>query len=117
MASKIIAVDFDGCLVVNAYPKVGEPIFKNIEKLKKEQDNGAKVILWTCRKGDLLADAVNFCSLIGIKLDAVNENLPEIIAAFNGDTRKLFANEYWDDRAVHMAGKIVNGQKVGPQYE
>lgn len=34
--------------------------------------------------------------------DAVNENLPEIIAEFGGDTRKIFANEYIDDRNVMM---------------
>lgn len=30
--------------------------------------------------------------------DAVNENLPEIIENFGSDTRKIFANEYIDDR-------------------
>ena len=30
--------------------------------------------------------------------DAVNENLPEIIESFGSDTRKIFANEYIDDR-------------------
>lgn len=46
---------------------------------------------------------MNFCKEQNIHLDAVNENLPEIIEAFGGDTRKVFANEYWDDRAVYMA--------------
>ena len=36
-------------------------------------------------------------------MDEVNKNLPEIIEAFGGDCRKIFANEYWDDRAVYMA--------------
>lgn len=44
-AHKIIAVDFDGCLVVNKWPEVGAPIEKNINKLKAEQADGAKVIL------------------------------------------------------------------------
>jgi hydroxymethylpyrimidine pyrophosphatase-like HAD family hydrolase len=46
---KIIAVDFDGCLVTNKWPKIGEPIAETIDALKAEQANGAKVILWTCR--------------------------------------------------------------------
>ena len=29
-----------------------------------------------------------------------NENLPDIIEAFGGDCRKIFANEYLDNRAV-----------------
>ena len=91
---KIIAVDFDGCLATNKFPEVGEPINKTISRLKQEQANGAKVILWTNRRDKPLDDAVNFCKEQGIHLDAVNENLPEIIKAFGGDTRKIFANEY-----------------------
>ena len=32
--------------------------------------------------------------------DAVNENLPEIVENFGSDTRKIFANEYIDDRNI-----------------
>lgn len=106
-AHKIIAVDFDGCLVVNKWPEVGAPIEKNINKLKAEQADGAKVILWTNRVGKPLDDAVNFCKEQGIHLDAVNENLPEIVEAFGGDCRKVFANEYWDDRAVLMSEQDI----------
>lgn len=106
-AHKIIAVDFDGCLVVNKWPEVGAPIEKNINKLKAEQADVAKVILWTNRVGKPLDDAVNFCKEQGIHLDAVNENLPEIVEAFGGDCRKVFANEYWDDRAVLMSEQDI----------
>ena len=58
---KIIAVDFDGCLAVNKWPEVGEPIWKNINRLKEEQANGTKVILWTNRVGEPLEKAVSFC--------------------------------------------------------
>lgn len=58
---KIIAVDFDGTLFENAWPDVGAPIEKNINKLKAEQADGAKVILWTNRVGGALDKAVNFC--------------------------------------------------------
>ena len=100
---KIIAVDFDGCLAVNKWPEIGAPIETTIQKLKSEQANGAKVILWTNRVGEPLEKAVQFCKEQGIHLDEVNKNFPEIIEAFGGDCRKVFANEYWDDRAVYMA--------------
>lgn len=106
-AHKIIAVDFDGCLVVNKWPEVGAPIEKNINKLKAEQADGAKVILWTNRVGEALEKALEFCKEQGIHLDAVNENLPEIVDAFGGDCRKIFANEYWDDRAVLMSEQDI----------
>lgn len=78
---KIIAVDFDGTLFENAWPDVGAPIEKNINKLKAEQADGAKVILWTNRVGGALDKAVNFCKEHGIHLDAVNENLLFISAS------------------------------------
>lgn len=106
-AHKIIAVDFDGCLVINKWPEVGAPIEKNINKLKAEQADGAKVILWTNRVGEALEKALEFCKEQGIHLDAVNENLPEIVEAFGGDCRKIFANEYWDDRVVLMSEQDI----------
>ena len=103
MKRKIIAVDFDGTLVTNKFPEIGEPIYPVIDRLVQEQIwNKAKVILWTCRCEERLTAAVEWCKQQGIHLDAVNENLPDIIEAFGGDNRKVFANEYWDDRAVIM---------------
>lgn len=104
---KIIAVDFDGTLFENAWPDVGAPIEKNINKLKAEQADGAKVILWTNRVSGALDKAVNFCKEHGIHLDAVNENLPEIVQGFGTDCRKIFANEYWDDHAVWMSKQDI----------
>ncbi|MDR1572806.1 MAG: hypothetical protein LBS24_00650 [Clostridiales Family XIII bacterium] len=102
---KIIAVDFDGCLVTNKWPEIGEPIVETIDALKAEQAAGAKVILWTCRSEEKTKEAADRCAANGIHLDAVNENIPEMVAFFGGeDTRKIFADEYWDDRAVRMPG-------------
>lgn len=102
--AKIIAVDFDGTLVENHHPDIGPPIWGVVARVRAEQEKGTKVILWTCRRGEALAAAVRVCEeRMGLlPFAAVNENLPEIIEAFGGDTRKIFANEYWDDRAVRM---------------
>lgn len=99
---RIIAVDFDGCLATNRFPDIGEPIIETIEALRAEQNVGAKTILWTCRRDEQLEAAVAWCTQQGIRLDAINCNLPEIVAAFGGDTIKVYATEYWDDRAVRM---------------
>lgn len=99
MKSKIIAVDFDGTLCTDCYPDIGSPNHKLIGYLQVEQCTGAKLILWTCRAGELLDAAVTWCKNEGLTFDAVNENLPEIIEAFGSDTRKIFANEYIDDLA------------------
>lgn len=98
--NKIIAVDFDGTLCENKYPDFGEPRTDVIEKLIKEQQAGARVILWTCRSGPHLLAAIYWALVHGIEFDAVNENLPETVEYFGNDTRKICADEYWDDRAV-----------------
>lgn len=99
---KIIAVDFDGTLAENEFPEIGRPIPSVISKLLFEQSKGTKIILWTCRRDEALYEAVEWCESRGIYFDTVNENLPEIIEELGGDTRKIFATEYWDDRAVRM---------------
>lgn len=102
----IIAVDFDGTLVEDKFPEIGEPIESTWVLVRSCQMAGVKVILWTSRDNDRLKDAVKFCNERGLYFDAVNENLPECIEMFNNDTRKVYANEYWDDKAVDKFMRI-----------
>lgn len=97
---KIIAVDFDGTLCENSYPGIGKPRKEIINRLLEEQYKGAKIILWTCRSGQQLTEAVTWCGIHGIFFDAVNESLPESIETWGTNPRKICATEYWDDRAV-----------------
>ena len=102
--SKIWAVDFDGTLCSNAYPEIGEPNLHLILFLKYLQSTyGDRIILWTCRTGDKLKEAVEWTEANGLLLDAVNENLPDIIEKFGGDNRKVFADIYLDDSSVTPA--------------
>lgn len=92
---------FDGTITkCSRFPEIGEPRVEFIEWLKAQKAEGAKLILWTCRVGKLLDEAVEFCRKQGLEFDAINENLPEIVEKFGGDTRKIFANKYIDDCAV-----------------
>lgn len=110
----IIAVDFDGTLCENKYPKIGEPNEQIIAYIRGMKKLGARLILWTCRSGKLLQDAVEWCSERGIVFDAVNENLPDIIEYFGGDTRKVYAHEYIDDmncKLFDLPYKAEEGEK------
>lgn len=93
----IIAVDFDGTLSMAKYPECGMPNTRLINELNDYKRNGARLILWTCRHGKPLVDAIEFCKLNGLTFDAINENLPDLIAEY-GDTRKVFADYYIDDK-------------------
>lgn len=99
---RVIAIDFDGCLCEWAWPEIGAPNMEVINAAHREKQNGAALILWTCRVGERLGEAVAWCARFGLTFDAVNANLPERIAAYQNDCRKINADEYWDDQAVVM---------------
>lgn len=99
---KIIALDYDGTIAKNSYPQAGDPNWPVIDRALKEQARGAKLILWTCREGEELKVAIDACMDWGLEFDAVNNNLPEMQKAWGNNPRKIFANEYWDDRAVEV---------------
>lgn len=111
----IAAVDFDGLLVKNEFPEIGEirqPMFNAVKLLQK---NGWKIILWSCRTGDMLKDAVEFCVQHGLVPDAVNENLKEVKEYFGGDTRKVFANMYLDDRSANYRSDLGVFATIPPE--
>ena len=94
----IYAIDFDGTLCINEYPNIGQPIYKTIIFCKERKAEGHTLILWTCRSGKHLDEAVAWCKGHGLTFDAVNENLPEMIELFDNDCRKVFADYYIDDK-------------------
>lgn len=97
------AVDFDGTLCEERYPYIGPPKENVIGYLKDQKSvHGAKLILWTCRVDEYLQAAIDWCEERGLYFDAVNRNLDDIIQFFGSDTRKIFANEYLDDRSVNV---------------
>lgn len=96
----IIAVDFDGTIVKNAYPNIGDPYPLAIEVLTRLQKQGYIIILWTNRTKHHLDAALRFLALYDFVPDYTNENVPEIIEAFGGDTRKIYADVYIDDRNI-----------------
>ena len=105
---KAIAIDFDGCLCANAYPDIGAPNWEIIVAAAAEQIAGAGLILWTCREGELLENALEACTRWGLHFDAVNDSLPSWKKFYGNDTRKVGATEYWDDKAYRVQnGKLM----------
>lgn len=93
----IIAVDFDGTIVEDAFPKIGKPKMFAFETLKKLQNKGHRLILWTYRHGTKLQDAIDFCEENGVSFYAINNSFPEEKFA-NDTSRKINADIFIDDR-------------------
>ena len=85
------------------YPYIGDPIWRTINYCKKEKENGAILILWTCRSGQDLVEAVELCERIGLTFDYVNENAKESLFGYARDSRKIYADEYIDDKAINVS--------------
>jgi len=93
----IMAVDFDGTLCQNRWPRIGKANQPVIDWLIIQHQKGIKLILWTMREGELLDEAVEWCRSHGLTFDAVNDNLPEVKARYGNNPRKVFADYYLDD--------------------
>ena len=109
----IYAVDFDGTLSLQGYPKCGKPNQPLFEFLRMQQRNGHRVILYTCREGLELQQAINWCAEQGLMFHAVNSNIPEIVRRFRGNPRKIYADFYIDDRAVNPFSANVVVAPIG----
>ncbi len=94
----IIAVDFDGTIVEDRYPKIGKPKRFAFDTLKELQRRGHLLILWTYRTGELLDEAVEFCRKNGVEFYAVNANYPDEVFDPDQSSRKILADIYIDDR-------------------
>lgn len=122
----IYAIDFDGTLVNSQYPYIGterklESLYQKgyfipaTEFCKELQRDGHKLILWTCREGIPLKEALRWCLYRGLIFDAVNDDLPQVKQCFSeeldswklqGRARKIHADVYIDDKAY-----VPNGEK------
>lgn len=93
----IIAVDFDGILCEDQFPKIGPPNCEMILFIRELIDAGHEVILWTSRVNQPLARAVAWCENWGLHFSAVNSGSPSNLAKFITDPRKIYADIYIDD--------------------
>lgn len=97
--SLIIAIDFDGTIVEDAYPAIGKPKLFAFDTLKKLQNEGHRLILWTYRSGKKLEEAVQFCESNGINFYAINASY-EDEEIDSEKSRKIHADIFIDDRNV-----------------
>lgn len=97
-SSMIIAVDYDDTLYVNGH--MNHMLIRWLNARKKAGDI---LILWTCRYGRSLLEAVEKCQEAGLSFHLINENTPQKIQQYKSNPRKIYADMYIDDKAVNAA--------------
>jgi predicted mannosyl-3-phosphoglycerate phosphatase (HAD superfamily) len=102
MRPLVIAADFDGTIVEQKYPHIGAPNEKVIGWLKRQKGRGHKLILWTCRSGERLKEAVEWCGLMGLTFDAVNDDVEQVKKTYPDKSCKVCADFYIDDRNLNL---------------
>jgi hypothetical protein len=108
----IIAVDFDGTLCDNAWPGIGKPNGRLIALLIAARSRGDKVILWTCREGRLLLEALDWCRVQGLAFDAINRNAQK----YKHAKHKVVADVYIDDRGMSAKEYICRNGKISSNW-
>lgn len=94
----LVAVDFDGTLTIrDEFPKRHYEMNEEaVSSCKEMQASGAKLILWTCRSGEPLREAMESLGECGLRFDYVNEGNGH---RADSKRRKVNADLYIDDRA------------------
>lgn len=102
----IIAVDFDGILCENKFPKIGSPNYNVISLIRKLIDDGHEVVLWTTRNGEELTAAVDWCGDHELHFCNVNGPAPsneqEYKDVYPVQSRKIYADVYIDDHNLEF---------------
>lgn len=114
-----ICVDFDGTVVDHRFPEIGPEAPGATFWLLTWIAHGAGIVLWTCRAGEHLDQAVAWLEARKVELAGVNQN-PEQLAW--SCSPKAYGSVYVDDRGFGMpmhqpegfARPCVDWAQVGP---
>lgn len=94
----IIAVDFDGTLCKSQYPAIGDVMPGAWDVMHELHEAGHYLIIWTCRTGQRLADAVNWLLEMDIPFNRINDHCPDNVAKYGDGGPKVYADLYIDDK-------------------
>ncbi len=122
----VIAVDFDGTICENKYPMIGKLKNGVREVINKLVDNdNCEIIIWTCREGEYLKDAIFFLTENSIPYHYLNDNCNWAKEEFsnNANCRKVYADLYVDDKAIFadinwfkIYDEIIKVKNSNPQF-
>jgi hypothetical protein len=96
----IISVDFDGCIVEDAYPGVGSEIPGAITTINYLYNLRHCIIINSCRAREQEDEMKQWLDSHGVKYCHINENCRERISKYRTDCRKISADCYIDDKGI-----------------
>lgn len=95
---KFYAFDFDGTIVKNDFPGIGSLRSSIVNRMNAIWGNlNNIIIIWTCRSENYLNQMRKFLLDNNVPFDFINSN-----PMMRGNSPKVFAHKYFDDRNVFM---------------
>ena len=111
---EVVAVDFDGTLVSEAFPGIGKLNKRLVDELFNGKYKDYKKVLFTNRQGKPLREALDFLRDNNLHFDAVNEDIPEIVESlyrYPDTHRKIWFDVLFDDKAADLSKYIDKERK------
>lgn len=110
MHQKTVAFDLDGTLLeykegMAEKNEFGLPFPGIVSEIKKLRKNGWKIIIWTCRKNN--KELHQHLKKYDIPYDDININ-----SDITGESPKIYADVYVDDKALSFKGNAKNLAKT-----
>ena len=110
----VISIDFDGVIVQDKWPEIGEEIPGAVSTINQWYDAGYWIIINSCRDSVhervLLKDWLRHNC---VPYHAINENLEWRIKKYGTDPRKIGADIYIDDHNIEQCRFKVDGSIWG----
>lgn len=100
----IVAIDYDGTIAQGSYPSLGWVNHEAIEAISILKSAGWRVVIWTCREDNYLADVKYLFRNLEIDIDAFNSNDAITKEEWGelgfSDTRKIGYDVLIDDKSL-----------------
>ena len=98
----ILAIDFDNTISLTNWPNITRLRHGAKYFINKLYSKGYYIIIWTCRHEEYEAAAYSYLENKGVKFHSINSQHPQLIEAFQNDTRKISADIYIDDKGLWL---------------
>lgn len=94
----IFAIDFDGTIVEHEFPDIGPEKPNALDTMRALQKVGHKIIIWTCRTGEMLDVIEQWLKKKNFVPDSINKSLVPY-SSYGFSFPKVYADFYLDDRS------------------